>query len=70
MNIELAKKFEHRALGVVDEHGQCFESLEALEAWESAINERLARASGDIAAGRTYSLAEARRMVADRLEKK
>lgn len=70
MNLELAKKFEHRSLGVVDERGQCFESLEALEAWENSITEHLARASGDIAAERTYSLAEARRMVADKLEKK
>lgn len=68
MNIDLMEKYKNRPLGVIDEHGQCFESLEALAAWENAITERLKQASRDIAAGRTYSLPEARLIVSGNLK--
>lgn len=63
MNLELAKQYESRALGVVDEHGQYFESLDALAAWEKYVQERLAKATADIAAGRTYNIADALKII-------
>lgn len=70
MDTKLAEKFEHRKLGIIDEEGRYFESLEALAKWEENISRKLEQADEDIKAGRVYSLNDAKKRIKNSLDNK
>lgn len=52
-------RLQQRKLGVVNEQGDYFESLEEMLAWEAEVAAQLAQGEADIAAGRVYRQEEA-----------